>query len=59
VAVARDELAVVAVHVRERAEAVELHLIQEVGVIERLRNAEQAHGAQRDGIRGRKAVRIP
>jgi hypothetical protein len=59
VAVARDELAVVAGHVRQRAEAVELHLVQSIGVIERLRDTEQAHGAQRGRIRETQAVRIP
>jgi len=38
---ARYEPAVVPVDVRQRAEAVVLHFIDEIGMIERLRNAEQ------------------
>ena len=40
-AVARDELAVMAGHVRQRAEAVELHLVQPIRVIERFRDAQE------------------
>ena len=36
---------------RQRAEPVELHFIQEVGMVERFRNAQEAHRAQRGGIR--------
>ena len=42
-AVPRDELAMVAGDVRQRAEAVELHLVQEVRMIERFRDAQVAH----------------
>ena len=46
VPVARDELAVMAIDMRQRAEAVELHIVQPIGVIKGLRNAEQAHRPQ-------------
>ena len=43
---------------RQRAEAVELHLVQEIGMIERLRDPEQAHRAQRERIREPHVFRI-
>jgi len=47
-----------AVDVRQRTEAVELYLVQEVGVIEGFGNAQQAHRAQREGISEAHTLRI-
>lgn len=44
--VARHELAVMAPDVRERTEAIELRLEQEIRMIERLRDAQQPYGAE-------------
>ena len=50
VAVARDELTVMAGDMRQRAEAVELYFVQPVGMIEGLRNPTEAHRPQRRRI---------
>ena len=47
-----------AVDVRERAEPVELHLKVKIGVIERLRQAEQAHRAKRRWMKESQGFRI-
>jgi hypothetical protein len=44
--VARDELALMACHMRQRAEAVKLHLVQPVGMVEWLRDPEQTHWSE-------------
>lgn len=47
-----------AVDVRERAEPAELHVIQEVGMVERLGDAREAHRTERGWIREAHAFRI-
>ena len=43
--VARHEFTAMAPHVRQGAEAIELRLEQEIGMVERLRNAQEPHSS--------------
>ena len=45
-AIARDQLTTMSADMRERTKAIRFPFVDEIGVVERLRDAQQPHGGQ-------------